>query len=344
MEEDPRRLRGATGAAHVAELGLLAVPDLLWAWLEDQPLPDTEPVAGSATFKDCAPPPEEITYRRRVKAILLDASTPAGLAEIVARQSRLVSLAEQHGRFVALLDVPQHLDARGIARWRASFNSSYCAAYHPWLGVLRAARMVGSAAPVGELVPPSSFAAGIIAARERRLGLPWGPGNELAAGAVIAAATVTAPEHDLLHPLGINVFRGERDGHRLTAARTLSTALHLRQLSVRRLLTMLRLAVERDMQWVVFEPSTPALRELIRHTLLVFLRELYRAGAFAGDTEVEAFFVRVDDSLNPPASIDLGRLIVEIGVAPVEPLEFLILRITRDGDGGVRVEEKTTDG
>jgi len=68
------------------------------------------------------------------------------------------------------------------------------------------------------------------------------------------------------------------------------------------------------------------------------LSELYRGGAFAGASEEESFFVRSDDSLNPRASLELGRLVVEVGVAPAEPLEFLVLRISRDGDGGVRVE------
>jgi uncharacterized protein len=94
----------------------------------------------------------------------------------------------------------------------------------------------------------------------------------------------------------------------------------------------------------VFEPNTPALRETLRHTLLSFLRDLYRAGAFVGASEEEAFFVRTDDDLNPQVSIDLGRLVVEVGVAPAEPVEFIVLRITREGDGGVRVEERPGNG
>ncbi|MGH3823168.1 MAG: phage tail sheath C-terminal domain-containing protein, partial [Pseudonocardiaceae bacterium] len=139
----------------------------------------------------------------------------------------------------------------------------------------------------------------------------------------------------------INVFRAERDGFRLSAARTLSYDRSYRQLSVRRLITMLRLVLDRQAQWVVFEPNTTALRTRLHSYLVTFLGELYRGGAFAGDSEDESFFVRSDDSLNPPASLDLGRLVIEVGVAPAEPLEFLVLRISRDGDGGVRV---TADG
>jgi hypothetical protein len=352
LEEDPRRLRGATGLARVGEVGLVAVPDLFWAWLDELPPPGLESRPGSPDFQDCSPPPEATFYGRRRETIMLDASTQEGLAEILVRQSRLVALAATYGRFVALLDVPRQLDVRGIARWRATFDNSYAAAYHPWLSVPRDQTSIGRLVtrtelvpPPAELVPPSAFAAGIVAARERRLGLQWGPANELAVGAVVAESTVSLAEHDALHAIGVNVFMAERDGFRLAAARTLSRSNpYVRQLSVRRLLTMLRLALARQMQWVVFEPNTTALRELLRHTLLSFLRELYRAGAFVGPSEEEAFFVRVDDYLNPPASVDLGRLVVEVGVALAEPVEFIVLRITRDGDGGVRVEERPGNG
>jgi phage tail sheath protein FI len=283
-----------------------------------------------------------------VRGHLLDARTPGDRDEIVARQRRLVDLADVHRRFVALLDVPPGLDLRGILSWRARFDSTYAAAYHPWLAVLPAAGAGSVALPAAGaqrvLLPPSAFAAGIVAARERLFGLPWGPANELARGAVLATAEVTAAEHDQLHPAGINVFRPEPDGYRLTAARTLGSDRYLRQLSVRRLMTMLRLALDRQMQWVVFEPNTPELRELLRHRLLAFLRELYRGGAFTGGSEQEAFFVKAEEGLNPPESLGLGRLVVQIGVAPAEPLEFLVLRITREGDGGVRVDEGSSDG
>jgi phage tail sheath protein FI len=37
--------------------------------------------------------------------------------------------------------------------------------------------------------------------------------------------------------------------------------------------------------------------------------------------------------------MDAGQLIVEIGVAPAEPLEFIVLRLARDGDGTLTLEE-----
>jgi hypothetical protein len=330
--DDPAALalRGATGLAQVAELGLLAVPDLFWRWQEREPEPEPEPVPGPARFVRCAAEPPLRPYRTSTATTQLDTRTPGDRAAMQGRQMRLVRLAERARRFVALLDVPAGMAVRDIARWRAGFDCSYAAAYHPWL------RVDGGGTVT---VPPSAFAAGVIAARELRFGLPWGPANELAATAVGAAAAVSDADQDLLHPLGINVFRAERDGFRLTGARTLSRDPAHRQLSVRRLMTMLRLALDREAQWVMFEPNTPALREQLRHLLIAFLSGLYRAGAFVGGDETEAFFVRVDDDLNPRSSLDLGRLVVEVGVAPAEPLEFIVVRLVRAADGSLGVEE-----
>lgn len=262
----------------------------------------------------------------------LDAGDRTGLQETVERQQRLVQVADLRRRFVALLDVPRGLSVPGITRWRADFASSYAAAYHPWLDVPRQDTRREAVS-----VPPSAFAAGITAARERRRGLPWGPANELATGAVRAAEPITDTVHDQLHLLGINVFRAERDGYRLTAARTLSGDPDYRQLSVRRLMTMLALTLDRQTQWLVFEPNTADLRERLTFMVTQFLRDLHRKKAFAGDTEAESFFVRCNAELNPPASQAAGRLIAEIGVAPAAPLEYLVLRISQDADGALRV-------
>lgn len=260
----------------------------------------------------------------------LDGRTPDGLAALEERQQRLVEVARVRHRFVALLDVPLGLSADRVTGWRSSFDSSHAAAYHPWLSV---AGPDGLAVPV----PPSAFAAGIIAEREHRLGLPWGPANELARDAVRAEAVVTDDIHDRLHELGVNVFRAERDGFRLTAGRTLSSDPDLRQLSVRRLMTMIALSLEHQTQWLAFEPNDAELRERLSTLLTGFLRTLHRQGAFAGRTEAESFFVRCGDDVNPSASQALGRLVAEVGVAPAAPLEYVMVRIARDVDGTLSV-------
>ena len=92
------------------------------------------------------------------------------------------------------------------------------------------------------------------------------------------------------------------------------------------------------MHWMVFEPNTPSLWSEVRHLLNNYLRQLFIAGAFKGESEEEAFFVRCDAELNHRRIVDAGQVIAEIGVAPAEPLEFIAVRITRGGDGTLAVE------
>jgi hypothetical protein len=333
-------IAGADALALVPEVALLSIPDLFWSHVEEAPTSVQPPPPVTSMFGPCRPVPPALTLTPvPVHGARLDARTQ--LAEVLERQLRLVALADHLRRFVALLDVPEHLSVAGIARWRASFDSTYAAAYHPWLGVAPD-RSTGDSAGSGDgaavLLGPSAFAAGIVADRERRLGLPWGPANTLAAGAVLSAVAIDDAEHDALHALDIDVLRAERDGFRLSSAHTLSRDQQYRQLSVRRLMTMLRLVIERQCQYLAFEPHTLALRRQVARTVTALLRDLFRAGAFSGATEADAFFVRCDETVNPQSSVDLGRLVAEVGVAPASPLEYLVLRVRQDTEGQLRVE------
>src|SRR5262249_42737851 len=148
-------------------------------------------------------------------------------------------------------------------------------------------------------LPPSAVAAGIIAKQEFTFGVPHGPANVIGAEVVDVDDLVSPTRHDELHPEGINVYLSERDGIRLTAARTLSREVTFRQLSVRRLVTMIRRALEQQMQWTVFEPNGAALRTEVELVLKNYLRQLFALGAFRGATEEEAFYVRCDQTNNP---------------------------------------------
>jgi hypothetical protein len=330
---------GVHCVANLSELSLLVVPDLYSPF----PLAGAEPIVEPASlagpdFERCVnlpPPPEQQTAAPDLQGLRLDPRIPGELAQIADLQARLVEFAALLRSFVVLLDVPPGLNQSRILRWRAPLDSAYAAAYHPWLRVARDDDRRGGLIRV----PPAAVAAGLIAASEITFGVPRGPANLLAAGVVSLDDHVSPPRHDELHPQGINVFLPERDGLRLTGARTLSRDPQWRQLSVRRLITMIARTLEQQTQWIVFEPNTPALRADVRKLLQSFLRRLFLAGAFRGASEEEAFFVECDEALNPPRVVDLGQLIARVGVAPAEPLEFIVLRLTRGSDGTLAVEE-----
>jgi hypothetical protein len=333
---EERAGEGVAALAGVADATQLVVPDLyLPAAFATSfaPAPPAQADAG-AVFSACvetAPPPAPPTVPPdALSGLILDPRRNDQLAAIQRLQSDLVAFAEA-ARLIALLDVPPGLTRGQAERWRAGFDSSWAAAYHPWLRAARGALAAGLVP-----LPPSAVAAGIVARKEFAFGLQAGPANEVATGVVDLAEPFGRAQADAFHPAGLNGFLREADGIRLTGARTLSRDPQWRQLSVRRLMLMLRRTLLQEMQWAVFEPNGPKLARDLRHAIEGLLRRLFRAGAFAGTTEQEAFFVRIRQE-RPLA--DRGEIVTEIGVAPVEPLEFILLRLRRDGDGTLGLEE-----
>lgn len=336
--EDPGD--GVYSLTQISDLSLVAAPDLYspYPLVQTKSVIDPVSLAGPefARCVDLPEPEKQTTAEFDLAGLRLDPKLPDDRNQIIALQKKLVDLADGLRSFIALVDVPPGLNQRQILNWRAQFNSAFAAAYHPWLQVSRR----GDSRDALVRVPPSAVAAGIIARQELRFGVPQGPANVLAAEIIGVDDVVSPARHDELHPQGINVYLRERDGIRLTAARTLSRDPQWRQLSVRRLITMILRALQQQMQWAVFEPNNSALRFDVRLALESYLRQLFRIGAFRGATEDEAYFVRCDETNNPPYITDAGRLIAEVGVAPAEPLEFIVVRLIREGDGTLTLKEK----
>ncbi len=317
------------------DIGLLVAPDLY----DPLPVPALDDVTDPPTLcgPDFAehvplpptfePPPPPIG----LDGLRLDPLDSLERRRIVSAQSELVAFAEARRDLTVLLDVPPGLDHRRIMTWRTAFESPFAAAYHPWLDT----------APVDDgrnglvRLNPSAFAAGIIADRELRLGVHFGPANQIAEGAVRPTIEVRPDHHDELHVNGVNVFEARRDGIELTGARTLSRRNELRQLSVARLMTVLRLSLQREMQWAVFEPSNRELWAEVRRLVHTFLGRLFEAGAFAGASAKEAFFVRCDDTTMTRSDLDNGRLVCLVGVAPAEPVEYIVVELALAADTGV---------
>ena len=336
---DPEPGQGVYALTHLPDLASVVVPDLY----VPEPLPESTTSVSSRSlasgrFGPCvtttSPEPDLTTATPRLEKLHLDPGDAADLDEIIRLQGRLAAFARRLQEFVVLLDVPPGLSTPKIQRWRTHFDSTFLAAYYPWLQVSKSDDGRNGLVAIN----PSAVAAGIIARQELRFGVPHGPANVIAQGVINVDERISTNQHDALHPLGINIFLQQRDGAWLSAARTLSYDLRYRQLSVRRLVTMIKRSLRRQMQWAVFEPNGPALWNEVRLMLHTFLRRLYTQGAFQGSSESEAFFVRCDAQLNPRSVTDAGKMVAEVGLNPAEPLEFIVLHITRGGDGTLIVE------
>jgi phage tail sheath protein FI len=102
-----------------------------------------------------------------------------------------------------------------------------------------------------------------------------------------------------------------------------------RYINVRRLFILVEASMDIGLQWVVFEPNDQDLWARVRRDVTSFLRGMWRSGALFGSIADEAFYVKCDEELNPPDVRDLGQLIIEAGLCPMKPAEFVIFRISQ---------------
>jgi hypothetical protein len=161
-------------------------------------------------------------------------------------------------------------------------------------------------------------------------GVHKAPANEVVLGATNVAADLTRGEQDTLNPIGVNCIRAfPGRGIRVWGARTLSSDGSWRYINVRRLFSQVGNSLDTGLQWVVFEPNDHTLWAKVRRDITAFLRVIWRGGALFGATPEQAFYVKCDEELNPLEIRDLGQLIIEVGMSPVKPAEFVILRLSQ---------------
>jgi len=245
-------------------------------------------------------------------------------------QLALINHCEGQANRMAVLDAPPGMSPQQIKEWRsdtAMYDSAFAALYYPWIQVSNPAATNGD---TEIMVPPSGHMAGIWSRNDDTRGVWKAPANEVVRGALDVEMNITKGEQSLLNPIGINCIRpfGTR-GIRVWGARTLSSNTDWTYINVRRLFNMIETSIMNGTQFAVFKPNDQKLWEGLKRTVGSFLRGLWRDGALFGAAEEQAFYVKCDAETNPPESIDLGRVVVEVGIAPVKPAEFVIFRVAQ---------------
>jgi hypothetical protein len=246
---------------------------------------------------------------------------------IKAVQTAMMAHAENTRSF-AVLDTPPGLNAQQAKEWYAytNYDTSYAAMYYPWIKVAD----MSDSPKISKFVPPSGHIVGIYNRSDSERGVHKAPANEVVRGAIDLELQLTRGEQDTLNPLGVNCIRSfPGRGIRVWGARTLSSDGSWRYINVRRLFILIETSMDIGLQWVVFEPNDADLWARVRRDVATFLRMLWRGGALFGASEDQAFYVRCDGELNSREVRDLGQLIIEVGVCPVKPAEFVIFRISQ---------------
>jgi len=344
--------REATGLERlllIDEVALVSVPSLYARGALEGPVVTLPPSSADICFRPCSPAAGIIHSRgpATAGAPLLDDSL------VLEVQRRLMARSgAERWRIQLLLSVPVEFDPsvgdyrspshrRAIA-WRDSLagatddaEASATVLYHPWL--LATDREGGEPSEL----PPDGFAAGIIARRDLRRGPAIAAANEPLVGALGPARPISDDDNAALYgtPAYINVsrpFAGR--GLLLWGARTQSSDTWLRYLNVRRGLSAIERRMALTLRPLTFEPNTPALWMQMTQLALGVLMELFQQGALRGATPEQAFWIRCDETNNPPEQIALGRVVCEVGVAIAAPAEFIVFRISR-ADALLSVEE-----
>jgi uncharacterized protein len=242
----------------------------------------------------------------------------------VTVQEALITHAETSKYRFAVLDAPHKADVAGVRSHRAHYDSQYAALYYPWIQI---------AHPLtGDLieVPPSGSMLGIYAGTDVDRGVFKAPANIVVANANDLVTRATKGDQEVLNPEGINVirdFRPQNRGIRVWGARTISSDPEWIYVNVRRLFIFIEHSIDSGTQWVVFEPNNQDLWGRVRRTIETFLETQWRLGALFGAKKEDAYYVKCDRSTMSLDDIANGRLVVEIGIAPTRPAEFVIFRI-----------------
>ncbi len=129
----------------------------------------------------------------------------------------------------------------------------------------------------------------------------------------------------------INAIRSFTDkGVLVWGARTLDgNSNEWRYISVRRFFLFAEETISKSIERFVFEPNNENTWVKVKAAIENFLTDQWRAGALAGSTPRQAFFVNVGlGQTMTPQDILEGRLVVLVGMAAVRPAEFIVLQFT----------------
>ncbi len=316
-EDDLRGLRLFEG---ITEIAILCAPDAVLALppREEAPKPATLPCQRE---QPASHPPAELD-----PPVFDD-------RDLIRIQTAMLDQCERLRDRVSVIDFRNSArQVQELQEWRQLYRSPFGAIYFPWLQVDDPLKLTG---PVRE-VPPCGHVAGTYARIDRSVGVHRPPANVALEFVTDLAVDVDDEVQQELNPQSINAIRSfPGRGLRVWGARSLAgpDQAEWRFIHTRRFMSMLEESIEKSMKWAVFETNDATLRQTLRQMIEVFLDRVWRRGGLQGERREEAYYVKCDETNNPPRVTDLGQLLCRIGVALVAPMEFIIFEL-RPTPGG----------
>ena len=230
-----------------------------------------------------------------------------------------ISMCEDRGDCFLIYDNTFLTDTVATAKTNTEArNSSYAAAYYPWVQI--------QDATTGNFryVPPSVVLGGVYHFNDT-IGQPWFAPAGLNRGgidsAVQAYRKLTQGNRDDLYESNVNpiaTFPGQ--GVTVFGQKTTQKkASALDRVNVRRLLINLKKFVANSSRGLVFEQNTTDLRNQFLNTVQPYMEQVQ------ANQGLNAFRVVMDDSNNTPETIDRNQLVGQIFIQPTKTAEFIVL-------------------
>ena len=300
------------------------------------PSPDPRPLAQAYPLAG-GQPDDRATAWAAVQSdptSLLELLTPYGEVDIVCIPGATSQTAQQaignyclnlRNRFAILDSQFGLLPGNGINDQvdGLRFDDGFAALYYPWILALN------PKTNRTEYWPPSGHVAGIYARTDQR-GVHVAPANATIRGALGLELRLSDLDQGPLNLYGINVLRvfpGQSTPVVWGARTTYMQNKYWQYVSIRRLFIYLEQSIEQGIRWAVFQPNDLTLWQQLKRAIGDFLTKAWQDGALFGAKPSDAFYVRIDEALNPESEQALGRLHIEIGVRPSYPAEFIVIRI-----------------
>jgi len=232
----------------------------------------------------------------------------------------LVSAAETRSDCIALIDLVGYGDTTSnIVTEAKKLNSSYAAAYWPWVQLSGGAGL--------QWAPASCVVPGVYAFNDSAAA-PWFAPAGLVrggiAGVIQAEQKLSRVQRDTLYAGKVNpiaTFPGQ--GIAVFGQKTLQTkASALDRVNVRRLLIALKKFLGDQASNLVFEQNTIATRNRFLANVNPYLESVVqRQGLYA-------YRVVMDDTNNTADVVDRNQLVRQIFIQPAKTAEFIVLDFT----------------
>jgi phage tail sheath protein FI len=238
---------------------------------------------------------------------------------------------------LVMVDIPAGLRLKSAARAQQLKLpvTPHAVVYYPWARIHNPdfSSSGDQRVPRSLLTSPAALAAALWAETDRNRGVWKAPAGSHAtlAGVHRLQYAVDSTSQALLNPLDINCLRRMTGlGTAIWGARTRAgqAAREWQYIPVKRTAQYIQSSVDRGITWTTFQANDSQLWSALRTAVDAFMLDLFRQGALQGNSQREAWYVRCGlGETMTQADVNRGRVIVEIGFAPLKPAEFVILRV-----------------